>query len=60
MNSLVEQLYTRMQKEMGGTVPWFAMHPMHQGQFVQAINVILQLTSTTQAVYDNDTVDNEG
>lgn len=60
MNSQVEQLYARMQKEFGGTVPWFAIHPMHQGQFVQAINVILQLTSTTQAVYDSDTIDNEG
>lgn len=41
--SEVEQLYVAIQSKLGGTVPWNRLHPVQQMDFIQAVNVILQI-----------------
>lgn len=42
--SQVEQLFYKLQAEMGGNLSWHDLAPMAQMQFVQAVNTIIQAT----------------
>ena len=44
----IEKFFYAAQAKQGGTVLWEQLDPIAQMQFVQAVNVILQLTSLTQ------------
>lgn len=44
--SQVEQFYYAICKHTGSTRKWHELDPMQQMQFVQAINIILQVTSS--------------
>lgn len=40
-----EKMYAAIQQKLGGTVPWHGLNPMEQMNFVQALNIIIALTS---------------
>ena len=46
--SEVEQFYAAICAKMGITRQWNELHPMEQMQFVQAINMILQVVHNEQ------------
>lgn len=48
----VIRLYYALQAKMGGNVPWTSLHPVHQNEFTEACNVILQICSS---VYQQET-----
>jgi hypothetical protein len=39
----VEKFYYALQSKIGGTKKWHELDPMQQMQFVQAINIIIQV-----------------
>lgn len=49
--SYVELLYERLQKETEGDIIWHDLHPQHQHMFVEAVNVIIQMTATKRQQY---------
>lgn len=52
----VEQFYYAIQSKIGGTVPWYSLHPIQQAQFVQALNQIMQICSSNQIFQEESTV----
>ena len=52
----VERFYYAIQAKLGGSVPWNSLHPIQQGQFVQALNAILQICSSNQIFQEENVV----
>ena len=48
MSSSTEQFYAAICSKLGITRKWSELHPMEQMQFVQAINMILQVVHNEQ------------
>jgi hypothetical protein len=40
-----EKMYVAIQQKLGGSVLWHELHPTEQMNFVQALNIIIALTS---------------
>ena len=45
MNSEVELLFKQLSEKLEGNLTWHELNPAHQHQFVQAVNVLLNLCS---------------
>lgn len=43
--SETEQLLKKLQEKLGGNLAWGEIHPQHQMQFIQAVNLIINICS---------------
>lgn len=51
--SETEQLLEKLQQKLGGNINWGNLHPQHQMQFIQAVNLIINIASIKKENYAN-------